>query len=176
MGWPFRCIFSFRTELGCFCLDCTCSKFLVCLNRSVFSDVRSLPYLFSVSVLRRMGYSRMPKAQLIASDNLLPALNLATFFAGILMVSPVCGFLPWRASRLETEKVPKPTKVTLSLFLSASAIADKAPFNAFSADALLMSAAPAILSTNSFLFMNSSLLNLSNLATGLLRCSLSPSV
>src|SRR5580704_14776566 len=46
------------------------------------------------------------------ADNSLPALNLATFLALILMTAPVSGFRPLRAALLDTEKVPNPTSVT----------------------------------------------------------------
>ena len=62
--------------------------------------------------------------------NSLPALKRATFFALILIASPVCGLRPVLAARLDTEKVPKPTKVTLSPFfkdlVTASIKASKA--------------------------------------------------
>ncbi len=42
----------------------------------------------------------------------LPAVNLGTFRAAILMGTPVCGLRPVRAFRFVTENVPKPTMVT----------------------------------------------------------------
>ena len=39
---------------------------------------------------------------------MLLALNFTTFLAGMLIVSPDCGFLPSRAARSEVEKVPNP--------------------------------------------------------------------
>jgi hypothetical protein len=50
--------------------------------------------------------------------NLEPALNLATFFAAILISFPVCGFLPTLAFLLATDQVPKPISVTLSFFFN----------------------------------------------------------
>src|SRR6185295_251893 len=50
----------------------------------------------------------------------VPALNFATFFALILISFPVRGLRPLRAARLETENVPKPTKVTLPPFDSVA--------------------------------------------------------
>ena len=44
-----------------------------------------------------------------ASDKALPALNLTTFLAGIVMVLPVAGLRPSRSARSVTEKVPNPT-------------------------------------------------------------------
>src|SRR5215469_4915759 len=48
-----------------------------------------------------------------------PGVNLATRRAAILMTPPVWGLRPLRALRCETEKVPKPTRVTRSPFFSA---------------------------------------------------------
>jgi len=66
---------------------------------------------------------------LTASFNPLPALNLGTVFAGILMLAPVCGFLPILAFLLETVKVPKPVKTTslpaFKLFCTSSKIVFK---------------------------------------------------
>src|SRR5690606_41591182 len=45
-----------------------------------------------------------------------PALNLATVFAAILIVFLVCGLIPFLALLFEVEKVPNPTKETLSPF------------------------------------------------------------
>ena len=54
----------------------------------------------------------------------MPALKRATFLALIFIVAPVCGLRPVRAARLDTEKVPKPTNVTLpppfKVFVTAS--------------------------------------------------------
>ena len=46
------------------------------------------------------------------ADSSLPALNLATFFALIFITAPVWGLRPLRAALLDTENVPKPTRVT----------------------------------------------------------------
>jgi len=46
--------------------------------------------------------------QLTVPASALPALNLATFLALILIVAPVCGLRPVRAARLLTENEPKP--------------------------------------------------------------------
>ena len=50
----------------------------------------------------------------MAAVNSAPALNLATFFSAILIGCFVAGLIPGRAERTATEKVPKPTKLTLS--------------------------------------------------------------
>jgi hypothetical protein len=51
-----------------------------------------------------------------ASLSVFPALNAATLEALILIVLPVCGFLPVRAARALTTKEPKPVNCTLTLF------------------------------------------------------------
>lgn len=89
---------------------------------------------------------------LTASASLLPGLNLATVLAGICIFSPVRGFLDSRAERSAVENVPNPTNVTLSPSAKASVMLMSTLFKDFSAAALLISAASAIDSTNSFLF------------------------
>jgi len=54
----------------------------------------------------------------------------------ILIAAPVRGLRPVRAALAPTLKVPNPTKVTLSFFLSAPFIAANAPSNALPAEAL----------------------------------------
>src|SRR5512135_2055120 len=72
-----------------------------------------------------------------ASFRALPARNLGTLAAAILISLPVCGFLPVRAFLLATSKLPKPTSVTRSPFFRALlTVVMKAP-TAFSADALV---------------------------------------
>jgi hypothetical protein len=44
----------------------------------------------------------------LAQGSVFPALNAATLEALILIVLPVCGFLPVRAARALTTKEPKP--------------------------------------------------------------------
>ena len=65
----------------------------------------------------------------------VPALNLATFLAAILIAFPVCGLRPILAALLETEKEPKPTNATLSPFLSAFVVAVTNASNALPASA-----------------------------------------
>ncbi len=65
------------------------------------------------------------------SANFAPALNFATFFAAILIAAPVAGLTPLRASRFATEKVPKPTIVTLSPFAKAPVTAASNASRAF---------------------------------------------
>ena len=64
------------------------------------------------------NFLRLNINYLTASANSAPALNLATFLAGILIAFLVAGLIPVRAALLATEKVPKPTKLTLSPDLS----------------------------------------------------------
>src|SRR3989304_743413 len=85
------------------------------------------------------------------SLNSLPGRNLGTFAALILMDSPVLGFLPFLAALLVTLKAPKPTRLTLSPFFTASITLLVKAFTAFSADALLREALAAIFSTISAL-------------------------
>jgi hypothetical protein len=51
---------------------------------------------------------------LTASFNPFPALNFGVFIAGILIFSPVLGFLPSLAALAPTLNVPKPVRVTSS--------------------------------------------------------------
>ena len=68
------------------------------------------------------------------------------------MVSPVFGFLPARAALLLTEKVPNPTNVSESPFLSAPEIESIIASNARPAAAFEISADSAMLSISSCLF------------------------
>src|SRR5687768_13020451 len=85
--------------------------------------------------------------------NSLPALNLATFFALILITAPVWGLRPLRAALLETEKVPKPTRVTLPppfrVLVTASITESRHAF----ACVFVMPASSATLEINSALFI-----------------------
>lgn len=56
------------------------------------------------------------KSYFTASFNALAGLNFGRTLAGILIASPVLGFLPFRAFRLTILKVPKPERKTSSLF------------------------------------------------------------
>jgi len=62
-----------------------------------------------------------------------PALNLATFLAGILISFPVWGFLPALAPLLTTLKVPNPVRVSFSPFFNAFVTESVNAFRAFSA-------------------------------------------
>lgn len=71
-----------------------------------------------------------------ASLKALPAENFGSFFAAILIVAPVWGFLPVRAFLFESENVPNPTRAALSPFLTALVIASIAPSSALPAQRL----------------------------------------
>ena len=71
----------------------------------------------------------------------------------MLISFPVCGFLPFLAALSETEKVPNPTKATLSFLLNAFPVTYKNDSNALLASAFDKLAPSAIASTNSDLFM-----------------------
>src|SRR5688500_6765305 len=87
------------------------------------------------------------------ADNSLPALNLATFLALILITAPVCGLRPLRAALLETEKVPNPTRVTFpfpfNVFVTSSTNESKVAL----ACVFVMPASSAIFAINSALFI-----------------------
>src|ERR1035437_5834312 len=57
-----------------------------------------------------------------AALNFEPAVNFGTVVAAIFSAAPVLGFLPVRAARLTDLKVPNPTRVTVSPFLTAVSI------------------------------------------------------
>lgn len=73
----------------------------------------------------------MIKCYLIASVSSAPALNLATFFAGIVMASLVEGLIPLLSALSPTEKVPKPTKEILSPSFKALVTTDTKASTAF---------------------------------------------
>src|SRR5712692_2164012 len=83
-----------------------------------------------------------------------PGVNFATLRAAILIVAPVCGLRPFRAFLCDTEKVPKPIKATRSPLRREAVMLSTAVSIAVVAAALLISQAPAILSTRSALFMS----------------------
>lgn len=66
-----------------------------------------------------------------------PAVNPGVFLAGILIGSPVCGFLPFLAALDRTINVPNPVTTTLLPFFKVSVIAPKTALTA-SLDALLV--------------------------------------
>src|SRR5271165_6568219 len=82
-----------------------------------------------------------------------PGVNFATRRAAILIVAPVCGLRPFRAFLCDTENVPKPIRATRSPLRRADVMLSTAVSMAVVACALLISHAPAILSTRSALFI-----------------------
>jgi hypothetical protein len=83
-----------------------------------------------------------------------PAENFGTFAAGIFNASPVLGLRPVRAARLPTEKVPKPTRVTLSpLRKELVTVSVNASIKLLQEDLLAPGIFLAIASINSDLFM-----------------------
>jgi hypothetical protein len=90
---------------------------------------------------------------LTVSLKALPAENFGSFFAAILIVAPVWGFLPVLAFLFESENVPKPTRATLSPFLTALVIASIAPSRALPAQAFVLPDAAAIFSIKSAFVM-----------------------
>src|SRR5262245_43902034 len=82
-----------------------------------------------------------------------PGTNFVTFLAGIFKGAPVCGLRPVLALRELTEKVPKPTNVTLLPFFNVDTTPSSAELRALLAWTLEIFASFAILSINSPLFM-----------------------
>src|ERR1700712_3028367 len=89
----------------------------------------------------------------IFPDSSLPALNLATFLALILITAPVCGLRPLRAALLLTENVPKPTSVTLPPPFKVLVTASTKESKEALACVLVTPASSAILAINSALFI-----------------------
>jgi hypothetical protein len=87
-----------------------------------------------------------------ASLSFVPALNLGTFDALILMAVPVRGLRAARAARAPTENVPKPIRLTCSPSANALDIALRVAFNAFEACAFVIPASAAMHSMSSALF------------------------
>src|SRR5579863_7492308 len=126
-------------------LDCLSSAFL-----SIHKEKRQgrPPAVFRNRQFRILRYFL-----LTAFFSSAPGVNFATLRAAILMVAPVCGLRPLRAFLADTEKVPKPISATRSPLRRAEVILSTAVSIAVVACALLISHAPAILSTRSALFI-----------------------
>ncbi len=77
----------------------------------------------------------------------MPALNLATVFAGISIALPVLGLRPVRAALLDTEKVPKPVRTTDSPFDNELVTLSRRDCKARLASALVIEAFSAIAAT-----------------------------
>ena len=84
---------------------------------------------------------------------MLPALNPATTFAGILIVSLVNGLIPSLAALSLAVKVPNPTNATFPSFLRPSVIPSIVASYALKASALVNPAFAATNSTNSVLLI-----------------------
>ena len=84
---------------------------------------------------------------------MLPALNEATVFAGILRGSLVSGLIPSLAALFLAENVPKPTKATFPSFLSPEVIPSRQASNARAASAFVKPALLAINSTTSVFYI-----------------------
>src|SRR5690606_17917819 len=87
------------------------------------------------------------------SSNSEPGLNFTTFLAAILIVFPVCGFLPSRAALSLTDHEPNPTKETLSPFFKDPETFPKNDSSANLAAAFVIPASAAIASINCVLFI-----------------------
>src|SRR5450830_268034 len=79
----------------------------------------------------------------------LPGLNATVLLALIFTGSPVCGFLPVRAPRWRCRKVPKPTRVTLSLRCRAPVISSRTALRTRLACSLVRSAFSAMAAASS---------------------------
>ena len=90
--------------------------------------------------------------QFNASFKALPGRNFGTEAALIVIVAPVAGLRPLLSARLETSKVPKPTKETESPFFKEAVMASMVDSRARVAAALEISASAAICSMSSDLF------------------------
>jgi hypothetical protein len=117
-------------------------------------NINSLDLILSdilIFLFRRIKYSynywftAFPKSE--------PALNFTTFLAAILIVFPVCGFLPSLAALFDTDQDPNPTKETLLPDFNVPSTFPKKDSNAFLADALEIPESAAIASINCVLFI-----------------------
>src|SRR5262245_44849688 len=97
------------------------------------------------------GSAQRPR--LTAFFNSAPGTNFVTFLAGIFKGAPVCGLRPVLALRELTEKVPKPTSVTLLPFFNVDTTPSIAEFRALLAWTFEIFESFAILSINSPLFI-----------------------
>src|SRR6185295_7292839 len=93
-------------------------------------------------------------SSLMSSFSSLPGLKYGTRLAGILTGSPVLGFLPRRAPRSRTRKLPKPRNSIFSPWFNVSMMLSKTISTKRSASFLVSSAARATSSTSSALVMH----------------------
>src|SRR5437867_183017 len=117
---------------------------------------RTAPHAFSEGV-RFLRSTYRPRLTAFLSS--APGTNFETFLAGIFRGAPVWGLRPVLALRELTEKVPKPTSVTLLPFFSVDTTPSSAELRALLAWSFEIFASFAILSINSPLFMCSLLGN-----------------
>jgi len=89
-----------------------------------------------------------------ASLTALPGWNRTALRAAISMVSPLCGFRPWRAGRSATLKLPRPETRTASPATRESRIAVTTALTACPAAVWLSSVARATFSINSDWFIS----------------------
>ena len=87
------------------------------------------------------------------SLNALPGLKAGALEAGISMVAPVAGFLPVRAARSFTSKVPKPSSCTLAPDFNAVCSVSTNAFRAVAQSFLVRPLASAIAVISSVLFI-----------------------
>jgi len=89
-----------------------------------------------------------------ASLTALPGWNRTALRAAILMVSPLCGFRPWRAGRSATLKLPRPETRTASPATRESRIAVTTALTACPAAVWFSSVARATFSINTDWFIS----------------------
>src|SRR5690606_17553133 len=91
-----------------------------------------------------------------------PGTNFGTFIAAIFTASPVLGLKPVRAARVTWRKVPRPTKLAVSPFLTAATMDEKTVSRMRAAAAFERSCSAASFSTSSMRFMGERLLGACN--------------
>src|SRR3990167_3410767 len=97
------------------------------------------------------------ETQLTESFSDLPGLKATVLLALMVTGAPVCGFFPVRAPRWRCTKVPKPTRVTLSLRFRAPVISSSTALSTRLACSLVRSAFSAMAAASSGLRINASL-------------------
>ena len=105
---------------GCLLLGASGLALLYILTQIVEGRAPADPSGYADGVIRAgviatvfWGIAGFIVGDVIAWQLAFPALNFTPFFAGMRIASLVRGSRPMRAARCDTEKVPKPTKVTL---------------------------------------------------------------
>ena len=82
------------------------------------ADVYKRQVKKSAAHMRRLASSDRDHFPFTASFKAFPALNFGALHAEMLIVSPVCGFLPSLAALLLTSNVPNPTSCTFWSFFN----------------------------------------------------------